>query len=101
MFAVYPGESGRRGDVVIHHGDVVNHPGSLALCAQQSLRDKGVIGAISVTCPTAASLACRAAAADGYAATCREAQKDTPHGALQHCTLGVHAYRPRVVWEVR
>ena len=72
MFAVCPGESGRRGDVVIH-------PGSLALCAQQSLRDKGVIGDISITCPTAASLTHRAAAADGYAATCREAQKDTHH----------------------
>ena len=72
MFTVCPGESGRRGDVVIH-------PGSLALCAQQSLNDKGVIGDISVTCPTAASLTHRAATADGYAATCREAQKDSHH----------------------
>ena len=55
---------------------MVIHPGSLALCAQQSLRDKGVIGDISVTCLTAASLIHRA---DGYAATCREAQKDTHH----------------------
>jgi hypothetical protein len=31
---------------------VIIHLGSLALCAQQSLCDKGVIGDISVTCPT-------------------------------------------------
>ena len=42
MLTIVPGQRGRRGDVIIH-------PGSLDLCAQPDLRDRGVIGDISVT----------------------------------------------------
>ena len=55
---------------------IIIHPGSLNLCAQADLRDKGVIGDISITCPSNSSTLLGAAVTPGYAAAGREAEKD-------------------------